>query len=146
MWKKDGTQTKRVWKPKTILEKVVEIKVVQDYQNKEKLLEEEEKSQNNEDSRTQEKEECEDPMNGMVIYLNKDLVLEGFEDLEETEEGEILEERSGQLDEFEVSEESQKEDLQTLSRYSRQELLILEDVLEPKCMDLFSVKIESKQK
>lgn len=57
-------------------------------------------------------------MNQLVIYQNKDLELEGFEDLEETGEGEILEERSDQLDEFEVLEESQKEDLQTLSRPS----------------------------
>ena len=85
--KKREPKQKRVQKPKNILEKMVEIKVGQDFQNKEKLLEEEEISQNNEVPRTKEKEECEDPMNQMVIYQNKDPEIEGFVDLEETEEG-----------------------------------------------------------
>ena len=104
------------------------------------FLEEEEKSQKNEDSRLKDKEECEDPMNQMVIYQNKDLKLEGIENLEEAEEGEILEEKSGQLDEVEILEESQNEDFQTLLRPLCQEFLILENVLEPNCMDLITDK------
>lgn len=110
------------------------------------LVEEEEKFQKNEDSRLKDKEECGDPVNQMVIYQNKDLELEGIEDLEEAQEGEILEEISGQLNEFESLEESQNEDFHTLLRPLCQDFLILENVLESNCMDLITDKKESKQK
>lgn len=119
--KKREPKPKRIWKPKTILEKTDEIKIVQ---NKEKLLEEEEISQNTEVPRTKEKEECEGPMNQVVIYQNKDPEMVGFLDLEEIGEGEILEERS----ELEVLGEPLQGVPQILSRSSRQELLNYDDV------------------